>query len=137
MAAAHRPGAPAMAPPVLTAKPGGPPGRAAPGRAAPPVLYPTGATKAKAAEPAKVRPSSKPSRGQPDVAMIELDAAEVVSVPTSASVQTPPSGLPASDEWLGHVLLGYAPFNVAIGPRTMSGEIALLDPAKATPSAKR
>ncbi|MGC4114663.1 MAG: glycosyltransferase [Myxococcales bacterium] len=96
---------------------------AAAGRAAPPVLY--------RAEPKAGRPGSKPS--QP----VELDAAEVVVVPTTTGVQTPPSGLPPSDEWLGHVLLGYAPFNVAISPRTVSGEIPLIDPSKASANPKR
>lgn len=36
---------------------------------------------------------------------------------------TPGSGAKTPDEWLGHVLLGYAPFNVSIKDRGASGEI--------------
>ncbi|HEY3451919.1 MAG TPA: glycosyltransferase [Myxococcales bacterium] len=109
-------------------------------RSAPPVLYRSDppakpGPAASAARTTPARPASKPSR--PGEQLIELDAAEVVTVPTSLGVQTPPSGLPPSDEWLGHVLLGYAPFNVAIVPRTVSGEIPLLDPSKASANLKR
>jgi len=42
---------------------------------------------------------------------------------------TPASGVPPSDEWLGHVLLGYAPFGVS-GRRTVSGEAPAVEPGR-------
>ena len=53
---------------------------------------------------------------------VEVDSSDLESL-------TPNSGVPASDEWLGHVLLGYAPFSVS-SRRTFSGEAPAVEPVR-------
>ena len=57
---------------------------------------------------------------------IEVDSTDFEAIPAQVTL-TPPSGLPPSDEWLGHVLLGYAPFGVPCRPvLPESGESAAI-----------
>ncbi|MDR0965989.1 MAG: hypothetical protein LBM75_05745 [Myxococcales bacterium] len=36
---------------------------------------------------------------------------------------SPASGQPPADEWLGHLLLGYAPFEVCLGDKVQAGSV--------------
>ena len=119
------------------------------GVSAPPVLYPSGERKAvarpgspEAGSPAQqkpmtgsyaaVKPAPKPEpepRPEPRPEPVDLDAGELVASPGQPT-HTAPSGLPPSDEWLGHVLLGYAPFGVACRP-------VLPEPQADSPAPKR
>ena len=83
----------------------------------------TGRTDAPAALAAMGRASGVPA----DDAPVELEASDIEMVESLEPLVTPLSGLPAPDEWLGHVLLGYAPFGVTVAHRTTSREMPMLD----------